>query len=237
MQFKANLFLTVLAILVLALLVNLGYWQLNRAQEKQDILDLQSSRMDLKPVGLLGLELADKNLRYLPISVSGQIDMNRQILIDNQVRHGRAGYFVLAPIVLTSGEAILVNRGWVPLGFDRSVLPDIAAASKFVSMVGKLDHFPSVGIKLDGADELSAGWPAVTQVVDVKKVSHRLGYNVLPYQVLLNGDEPDGYDREWVPMKMGPEKHHGYAFQWFALATAWVVIYFVLTIKVGIKRE
>jgi len=237
LEFKANLLLTILAIFVLGLLISLGNWQLTRAQEKQNILDLQAARMNLKPVDLSTVQLADKGLRYLPISANGYFDVAQQLLIDNQVKKGRAGYFVLTPLKLTSGVAILINRGWVPTGADRLILPDIELLESSVSLAGKLDHFPSVGIKLKGADELTDGWPAVTQVVDVKKVSARLGYRVLPYQVLLNNEEPNGYDREWVPMKMGPEKHHGYAFQWFALATAWVVIYFVLTIKVGRKSE
>jgi surfeit locus 1 family protein len=231
MYFKASLVLTLLAIMVLALLLNLGVWQLDRAQQKQDLLDLQADRITQTPVDISSIDMMANNLRYLPIKLSGQYDHQHQLLIDNQVKSGQAGYFVLTPIKLDDGRAILVNRGWLNLGVSRDKLPDVKVAPGQVFVSGKLDHFPSVGIKLEGADELTAGWPAVTQVVDVDKVARRLGYAVLPYQVLLNSDEEEGYDRDWVPMKMGPEKHHGYAFQWFALAAAWVVIYFVLTIK------
>ncbi|PCI68512.1 MAG: cytochrome oxidase biosynthesis protein [Piscirickettsiaceae bacterium] len=237
MQFKANLFLTLLAILVLGLLLSLGFWQLDRAQQKQDLLDLQEQRLTLKPVGLSSIDLSDKALRYLPVKAKGQLDGRQQILIDNQVRNGRVGFSVLTPLKLNNEQAILLNRGWVPLGNDRRNLPDVKIRSLDVSVVGKLDHFPSVGLKLDMADQLSEGWPAVTQIVDLEKVAQRLGYTVMPYQVLLDKNEPNGYDREWVVMKMGPEKHHGYAFQWFALATAWVVIYFVLTVKKRRKEE
>jgi surfeit locus 1 family protein len=233
MQFKANLLLTVLAILVLWFLLSLGLWQLDRAEDKQDILDLQSSRLNLDPVELLGVSL-DESVRYLSVNVTGELDKEHQILIDNQVRNGTAGYLVLTPLRINDKEAILLNRGWLPLGSDRNVLPEIKSILSIVSVTGKLDHFPSVGIKLDMADELSDGWPAITQVIDTDKVSKRLGYSVMPYQLLLNADEPNGYNREWVVMKMGPEKHHGYAFQWFALATAWVIIYFVITVK---RRE
>lgn len=237
MQFKANLFLTLLAILVLGLLVNLGYWQLDRAQQKQDLLDLQDKRLTLKPVDLMNIDLSDTTLRYLPVNVTGQLDVLHQVLIDNQVRNGRAGYSVLTPLRLNDKQAILLNRGWVPLGNDRKVLPDVKISSLDVLVTGKLDHFPSVGLKLEYADQLSEGWPAVTQVIDINKVANRLGYKILPYQVLLDENEPDGYDRQWVVMKMGPEKHHGYAFQWFALAIAWVVIYFVLTVKKRREEE
>ncbi|PHS72403.1 MAG: cytochrome oxidase biosynthesis protein [Cycloclasticus sp.] len=237
MQFKANLFLTVLAILVLGLLLSLGFWQLDRAQQKQDLLDLQSSRMSLPAVELINITVSDNNMRYLPVRVAGELDVAQQILIDNQVRHGIAGYSVLTPLRINSKKAILLNRGWLPLGGDRNVLPDVTVQASNVQVSGKLDHFPTVGLKLDKADELSAGWPAITQVVDTDKVSKRLGYQVMPYQLLLNADEAEGYNRDWVVMRMGPEKHHGYAFQWFALATSWVIIYFVLTVKRRCEEE
>jgi len=237
MQFKANLFLTILAISVLLLLISLGNWQLNRAAQKQEILDLQSTRMHLPPVDISTLQLAAKNLRYVPVKASGWLDTSKQILIDNQVKGGQVGYFVLTPLRLNESQSILLNRGWIPIGANRGVLPDVKLTPGDVSIIGKLDHFPSVGLKLEGADVLLAGWPSVTQVVDVKKVAERLGYSILPYQILLNRNEPNGYDRRWVPMKMGPQKHHGYAFQWFALATAWVIIYFVLTVKLGRKKN
>ena len=236
MQFKANIFLTMLAILVLGLLLSLGFWQLDRAKQKQHLLDLQAERMKLPAVNISTINLTDKNLRYLPVKIDGLLDNEHQILIDNQVMHGQAGYLVLTPVLLPDKQAILLNRGWVPLGNDRSVLPDVKIPLTRVAVVGKLDHFPSVGIMLKGADELTAGWPAVTQVVDVNKIAKRLGYSVMPYQVLLNASENNGYDRHWQPMRMGPEKHHGYAFQWFALASVWVVLYFVLTITFKRKK-
>jgi surfeit locus 1 family protein len=183
------------------------------------------------------MDLSDEKLRYLPVKFNGEMDTGHQLLIDNQVKQGSVGYFVLTPVKLNNGQAILLNRGWLPLGNSRDDLPDIKVDADTKSFIGRLDKFPSVGIKLEGADELSAGWPAVTQLITPEKVAERLGYSVMAYQVLLNVDEPNGYNRQWVPMKMGPQKHHGYAFQWFALAVAWVVIYFVLTVKIKRKEE
>ncbi|MEH6504522.1 MAG: SURF1 family protein [Cycloclasticus sp.] len=237
MYFKAHFILTLLAILVLGLLLSLGFWQLERAQQKQDMLDLQAERIKLDPVDIESIPMSDDKLRYLPVVLSGRLDSEQQILIDNQIKQGRAGYFVLTPVKLNNNKAVLLNRGWVPLGIDRNTLPDVKITSTEVSVVGRLDHFPSVGIELEGADVLSVGWPAVTQTIDLDKVADRLGYRVMPYQVLLNNDQADGYERNWVALQMGPEKHHGYAFQWFALAFTWVVIYFLLTIKKGIKKN
>jgi|AJXC01.1.fsa_nt_gi Uncharacterized conserved protein len=86
MQFKANVFLSMLAILVLCLLLSLGNWQLDRAQEKKDLLDLQHIRMNLDPVELPTIEMENGNVRYLPVKLTGWVDTKQQILIDNQVR-------------------------------------------------------------------------------------------------------------------------------------------------------
>ncbi|MBQ0725537.1 MAG: SURF1 family protein [Cycloclasticus sp.] len=236
MQFKFNFILTLLAVLVLGLLLGLGYWQLDRAEQKQALLDLQAARVQLAPVAIESVRINKQQLRYLPVTVSGTIDADQQILIDNQIKQGRAGYFVLTPIKLSNNSAILLNRGWLPLGDDRNTLPDVKVNTVELSVNGRLDHFPSVGIALEGADVLSKGWPAVVQTINLAKVSERLGYAVMPYQVLLNNDELYGYEREWTLFEMGPEKHHGYAFQWFALALTWLIIYFVVTIKTKTKK-
>ena len=174
MYFKARFFLTLLAILVLGLLLSLGFWQLERAQQKQDMLDLQAERIKLAPVDIASIPMPDDKLRYLPVTLSGRLDSEQQILIDNQIKQGRAGYFVLTPVKLDKNRAVLLNRGWVPLGIDRNTLPDVKITATKVSAVGRLDHFPSVGIKLEGADVLSDGWPAVTQTIDLNKVADRL---------------------------------------------------------------
>ena len=237
MQFKFNFILTLLAILVLGLLLTLGYWQLDRAKQKQDLLNLQAERVQLEPVALDTVRIDEQQIRYLPVTVSGSVDANKQILIDNQIKQGRVGYFVLTPIRLRNNTAILLNRGWLPLGDDRNTLPDVKINITELSVNGRLDNFPSVGMVLDGADKLSEGWPAVVQTINLSRVSERLGYAVMPYQVLLNNDESYGYEREWTIFEMGPEKHHGYAFQWFALALTWVIIYFVVTIKIKTKAK
>ena len=237
MHFKAKFFLTVSAIAVFCFLLSLGFWQIERAQQKQDMLDLQDERINLDPVDIESISMSDDKLRYLPVTLSGRVDSEQQILIDNQIKHGRAGYFVLTPVKLNNNKAVLLNRGWVPLGVDRNTLPDVKITATEVSVTGRIDHFPSVGIKLEGADVLSIGWPAVTQTIDINKVADRLGYKVMPYQVLLNNNQSDGYERNWVALQMGPEKHYGYAFQWFALAITWVAIYFLLSVKKGVKKN
>ena len=236
-HFKATVLLSILAVIVLLLLINLGQWQVRRAEQKQALLDMQFARAGLPATSVQALDFKENNLRYLPVSLQGEADCEHQILLDNQVRQGRVGYFVLTPVKLSNNTAILLNRGWVALGADRSMLPKVQLDTSVLTALGRLDHFPTVGIVLKGADQLSSGWPSVTQIINLDHVAVRLGYKVLPYQVLMNDKQEHGYERQWLMMKMGPEKHYGYAFQWFSLAVAWVTIYFVVSIKLGVNRN
>ena len=236
MQFKPNITLSFIAFLVLVLFINLAQWQLDRADEKQDLLDLQALRMVQEPVSLSNVILDEKQ-RYLPVKVSGILDNEHQLLISNQVRNGMLGYLVITPLRLDDGQNILINRGWIQATGSLQKLPDIGLPSQYVNVVGKLDTFPSVGILLEGADVPSQGWPSVVQLLKTFVVSERLGYPLAPYQLLLESGNVKSYDTQWVTFHMGPEKHLGYAFQWFAMAATLIIIYLVLTISFRKKSD
>jgi len=59
-----------------------------------------------------------------------------------------------------------------------------------------------------------------------------LGTEVESRIVLLDPDRPEGYERAWRPsLGFGPERHLGYAIQWFAAALAAVVIFIALSLR------
>jgi surfeit locus 1 family protein len=133
---------------------------------------------------------------------------------------------VLTPLrIQGSNMAVLVNRGWIPVGKDRSRQPDLVIAQTKVRIVGVVDKFPGVGFKLKGAEIPAPGWPALLQLVDSERLSERLGYRLLPYQVLLDADEPEGYERAWRHTRLSPETNRGYALQWFSFALVLMILY------------
>jgi surfeit locus 1 family protein len=236
MHFKANPFLSLIAFLVLILFISLALWQIDRANEKQGLIDLQNLRMQQQPVALSTVVMNNKQ-RYLPVYVYGELDHKQQILISNQVRNRQLGYYVLTPIKSKAGINVLVNRGWISATGSLQDLPDIEIAKQSVKLIGKLDTFPSVGITLEGADIPSKGWPTVVQAANTRILAKRLGYELAPYQLLLESGNIKTYDTEWVAFQMGPERHLGYAFQWFAMALALIIIYLVLSISIRKKTE
>lgn len=219
---------TLVVVCLLPVLIALGFWQLDRAEQKRAFLDRQKQGMAAPALQLTAATPEEKEvLRYRQAAASGSYDSTHQILIDNQVVEGRAGYFVLTPFILDGSEkAILVNRGWIPASRDRKVLPDIAIRSNPTQVSGRINHFPSVGIKLAGADQPTAGWPAVVQIADSAVLSERFGYPVFPFMLELDKQAPEGYRREWREAAvMPPEQHVAYALQWFGLAAALALLF------------
>ena len=212
--------LTVYLILV-SLLCSLGFWQLNRAEQKKQILQQQQAAIDADSIDLNRQTIVDEEaVRYRKVVVKGYYDVAHQFLVDNQIVDGKNGYFVFTPLFVDGADdAVLVNRGWIPLGKDRKDLPNVDFKSNATQIMGRLNHFPSVGIKLKGAEIPTDTWPSVVQVVDANVLSERLGYPIRTYQIELDATAPEGYKREWkINVPIPPEKHLAYAVQWFALA-------------------
>ena len=212
---------------LLPLLIALGIWQLGRSEEKRIILGQQEQGLASSEIIKLSPAMVDNvdALRYKKVQVTGHYDQARQFLIDNQISAGKPGYFVLSPFVLQGeNKAVLVNRGWIPLNQDRSVLPDLQIKKEQTVVTGRINRFPSVGIKLAGAEIPTEGWPSVLQVVDSQVLEKKLAYSLFPFQIELDNGLPEGFKREWqATTMMLPEQHTAYAIQWFALA-------FVLTL-------
>lgn len=225
---------TMVYLCLMILLVSLGNWQLSRSEEKAALLAQQeqsrsepSVQLDLRKTNALD------TMRYRSVEIQGRFDADHQFLIDNQIRHGKPGYFVMTPLITEHSEqAVLVNRGWIGLNEDRSKLPDVSIRHRQVVIKGRINKFPAVGLKLPKAEIPTDSWPAVVQVVDSRVLSDKLGYPLVDFQIEMNSESEPGYLREWtVTTTIPPEKHVAYAVQWFGLAFALTVLFFWYSCK------
>ncbi len=231
---KFKLIPTLVYLCLLPVLLSLGIWQLDRSEQKRAFFKSQEQAIATETLHLSAvLENNTEALRYRLVEVAGRYDGAHQFLIDNQISGGKAGYFVLTPFVLTGGsKAVLVNRGWIPLNPDRSVLPDLQINKAEAIITGRINNFPSVGIKLAGAEIPTADWPSVVQVVDSNILAEKLGYSLFQFQIELSKELPDGYKREWhTSTIMPPEQHMAYAIQWFALALTLTILFIWYSFK------
>src|SRR5262245_60475032 len=231
-----------LAILTLAalggviLFIRLGFWQLDRAEEKRgmiaeyergvaDTLPLTASNVDTLP-------------RYQQVRVRGHYDSNHQVLLDNMPSHaGFPGYRVLTPFVSDAGDWFLVDRGWVSLGESRTVLPSVTVPNDERAIVGRLAEIPRPGMRL-GTPPPASEWPRVLNYPQREDLEKALGQHVPSRLILLDPDAPDGYERIWEPnFGVGASRHVAYAVQWFALAALVVTMYVVVTLRTRRARS
>jgi surfeit locus 1 family protein len=211
---------------LIPLFLSLGVWQLRRADEKIALMELRLVHEQDPPMRLTGAQEDPELLRYRRVQVEGDYDPAHQFLLDNQMQESRVGFHVLTPLrIRDAGVAVLVNRGWVPQGQNRADLPNLELSDAVAQVSGRVEKFPSVGFRLEGAEIPAPGWPSLVQVADAEQLSRRLGYRVLPYQVLLDSDQRDGYVRDWHPASLDPGKNRGYALQWFSFAALVAALY------------
>lgn len=235
-SFKPGWRASLVFLAALTLFANLGLWQIRRAGEKEALMEAREQRGREEPVRLSGIEAGADELRFRRVEVLGEYDADHQFLVDNRIHDGQPGYLVLTPLrIAGSDRAVLVDRGWVPLGADRTRPPEIGLTRRAVRVTGVADYFPRVGFKLRGAEIPGPGWPALVQVAEPARLAERLGYPVLPYQVLLDSAAPDGYVRAWREVPLDPGKNRGYALQWFLFAAVAAVLYLRHGFKAGAR--
>ena len=228
-RFKPTLIPSLITFIVFPLLLSLGFWQLNRANYKEALEMDFAAQLNLPYAPIEQLDLSEKNVRYRRVSATGRYDGTHQILLDNQVLNGQPGYHVFTPLRFEdSAQAVLVNRGWVPLGTSRQQLPVIDVTDAKVTLRGQLAQPANPGMRLTNPND--AQWPQVVQYLDYDEMAAALGYALAPVVILLDPDMSNGYQRYWrpTPVGFGPERHQGYAVQWFALAATLLVIYCVV---------
>lgn len=214
-------------IILLPVLVSLGFWQLDRAKQKKALQDEYDRRESAGLITVTGRVHDVEELRFYRVQVKGQYEHNRQILLDNRIHKGRAGYHVLTPLrIADSDTRILVNRGWVALGASREVLPDVKPPTGRVTVTGLASVPLKGGVHYGPAFAQDGKWHTRWQYIDLDQYARTVPYPVQPVMVLLDpGEQAGGLVREWKRLDAGIAVHHGYAFQWFSLAVTLAGIY------------
>lgn len=220
------------AIAGIALFCALGFWQLERYELKQDLFQAFERAVERSPRTVTELERLDALDPYTPVELSGRYDLSRQIMLDNRIRDGRVGVEVFTPLRLDSGGAVLVNRGWLPMERQRRRLPHAPGPQGPMTVSGLAAPPPATGIQLGEVGEPDS-WPWLTPYLIPDLAQEALGLSLPGKVVLLDPEAPGGFLRDWAPGMLPPERHLGYAVQWFALALTAAVVWVLLTVKQG----
>jgi surfeit locus 1 family protein len=210
------------------LFIELGNWQLSRADEKnaqQEKLDMLSKQ----PIIMLpNTRVKLDDFQYREVEIRGEYLPSHTIYLDNKTFKGVAGYHVLTPIRLANSSLhVLINRGWVAAGFDRSVLPDVPLVQGEMIVTGVVVSPEQRMLQL--TDQVITG--AVWNNLDVQRYQEITGLELQPILVLQQDQIEDGLVRQWDRPDSGSAKNMGYAIQWFSLAATAFIIFLVLNVK------
>jgi len=220
--FRPGLLPSILLLALLPGLLGLGLWQLSRAEEKRQLLATHQARQHAAPIGLIELE-RQAEPGYRRVRLHGYFEPGHSLLLDNRLRGGKVGLELLQPFYdQPSGLWVLLNRGWL-------AWPDRRQAPQFTTPDTPLQLTAWVYISPGEAFQLAGGstdkrWPRLITEVQVAGLWQELGRGGLPYELRLEPG-PASLRLDWPVVAMSPDKHLGYAVQWFAMALALLILF------------
>lgn len=228
--------LAILALIFIGFFTSLGFWQLSRAAEKKSLLQSFDARTKQMPLAAKNL-LKDNDLRFYRATLEGSFDNEHTFLLDNKTSHRQIGYEVYTPFKAKGIEMpILVDRGFIPMGMDRAILPAIRVIPGNVTILGML-NLPPKYVSLGQLQDAKQSWPLRVEYVNLAEFASLLNYPLFSYLLTLEPNNPAAFAAEWQIVTMGPEKHLGYAVQWFAMAATLLILFVALNFKVVRSRE
>ncbi|MFL2717560.1 MAG: SURF1 family protein [SAR86 cluster bacterium] len=211
-KFNPGKRITIFFVFFAFLFFSLGLWQIERGQAKTNLLDDFEKKILEKPS-----YINQKSQKWDRVYVEGKWDSSKQILIDNVIRRGIAGYKVLTPLRMKeTDQLILVDRGWIKQNTFRDQLPDIKLI-QIDEVVSGILEIPELGLVLSD-DLVSKEWPKISQTKNLGVIKNEYDENIFP--MILLADPTLKNSLEYIkitPTNMTPIKHYGYSAQWFLM--------------------
>ena len=227
-SFRPTLWPTLGMVALVALTVGLGNWQRHRAEEKETLAGQAAAAAAAPPVELTGAltEGEAAALLYREVRATGEYDAAHQVLIDNRVHAGRAGFHVVAPLRLAAGgRFVLVDRGWIAQSARRTELPVVPPPAGTLTVSGRAS-LPPRYFELTRTSPAGALW----QNLDIARIAAATGLDLLPFVIEQDdaGAPRDGLVRDWPPPDFGIERHRSYMLQWYSFAALALVLWLAL---------
>jgi cytochrome oxidase assembly protein ShyY1 len=218
---------TLAVVVAVVAMINLGFWQLRRLDERRDFNATVEDRIDQPAVGLDELVPADaevgddrlEDVEWRAVEASGRYLGDDEFRIVNRSQDGIAGDYVVTPLRLDDGRILLVARGFVPLDTDAAPAP-----SGEVDVEGRLRR--SQVRRTGGLSDPATGTLAEAQRVDIPRLAPQLPGDVVPVYVELTAQQPagsGGFPEPIAEPELDEGPHLSYAVQWFLFSTIAIV--------------
>ena len=210
--------------------MSLGFWQLNREQQKIAAEDLYEQRLLTQAVDVASIDWDKSDLNWVSVSATGFFDKDRHLLLDNRIHNSVVGYEVITPFY-SGDNVLLINRGWIAQGPSRQSLPAAAVSDSITTISGHI-YVPDGSLMMLGAEESSTeNWPKVIQKIDFQYISSVLDESLLPHLIRLDENSSGVLQTNWSAINMRPEVHKAYAVQWFMMALVLLILYLFFSIR------
>jgi surfeit locus 1 family protein len=231
----------VLVAVALVVMILLGFWQLDRLGQRRDRNAEIASRVaePVTPIDeLVSIEdpyAVGESLRYRVASASGVYLPDEEVLVRNRSLGGSAGFWVITPLRLADGSAVVVNRGWVPF----SMGPGASRAGTEppqgqVTVTGLVQQSATAGLLQ--SDDAPDGVLESLARIDLARYGAQLDEPVLPVFIQLESQAPAQSSTLPVMLarpELGEGPHLSYAVQWFVFATIAALGYPLVLRRVG----
>jgi surfeit locus 1 family protein len=214
-----------------AFLVSLGFWQLERADDKRSI-EASIKQANTGSVELIKKEKGLQSKEYYEVRLQGKYLSDKQFIYDNQIVDQVSGYYVLTPYALEGqSKAILINRGFIPWNGRRDKLADIVIGQETREIKVQISK-PIKRMELKPS-EVGIQFPVLIQSIDLQDMADRAKVDFSSVIGLLDASASNGFIRKWEPYTGSIEKHIGYAVQWFLMA----LVLAIIGIRIAIKQR
>jgi len=219
---------TLATVLLLPTLLSLGFWQLERGDEKAELIARLEERRLEAPMSLTSvMRLPTQDLADRQVVFTATFEEDNYVLLDNRLRDGRFGYEVIAFVSVgdaSAGELIApLNLGWIEGDRSRMTTPAPQLPTGEHRVYGRI-YQPAGEAFLLGDNAFPLQRPAVVQQLTLEpwaeSMRETFASPVFPYEVRVLPTEPTAFSAQWAVVNQTPAKHRGYAVQWFTMAAA-----------------
>jgi surfeit locus 1 family protein len=234
-RFRPRMLPTVATVAGIALFVTAGQWQQGRMEQKLALRTQFDAASAEVPAALPADGVDWAAWRYRPVAVFGTFEAGRQILIDNRIEEGRAGYHAVTPLVLADGRAVLVDRGWIAAGETRAKLPLAPPPAGAVTVQGRVNLPTANYVELTNDAPTGVVW----QNLDPARFTTVTGLKVLPIVLEQTApiDATDKLVRNWPAPDFGIDRHRIYMVQWYLFAATAAGLWLFFNLRRNRKDE
>ncbi len=224
-----------LCVFFVLIFIWLGVWQLHRYHYKKILMNNYQSRLQAAPKPFS--DIKNEDIQFQSVIVKGRYLKDSVMLIQNRLYQGRLGFEVLTPFqVADSEKLLLVDRGWIEKPANQAI-PKVTLDQEVLTTTGYIKLLDEHQFILGKNILYPLIHPLTMQKIDIAELSKLTHFSYYPFVLRLALSEQNGFVRDWTITAVEPERHMGYAIQWFVMAFVLMLAYLGFSCDRYVKEQ